>query len=167
MRAYERARQAIAGSTIITETESLRYLRKTEEEESAPCSRVDGIISTVGVNQDAGVYMLTAVLECRARWFSEDKLETVYDSHLIFDKSKLEAGHAVARSLNTEFWMLQVIVHSRCYYVGKLTDKAGNYLSDNWYEQKTNTRKTVNTNEKSIRDHIYFDITKAHRYDIE
>jgi len=167
MRAYERARQKIAGSTIITETESLRYLSKTEAEEAAPCSRVDGIISTVGKKQDAGIYMLTAVLECRARWFDEEKLETVYDNHLIFDKSKLEAGHAVARSMNTEFWMLQVIVHSRCYYVGRLTDKAGNYLSDSWYEKKTNARKTVNTNEKAIRDHIYFDVTKAHRYDIE
>ena len=164
MRAYERERQKLAGGTIIAETETLRNIVK---DAYAPSAVVDGIACTLGSDTDAGIFMATSVIECRARFgLTEEKLETMYGNRLMLDKSKLESGRELAMKLAVQFWMLQVLVPDRCYYVTQLSDEKGKYLSD-FYEQETNCRKTINSDERVVKPTVHIDIATSRRYDIE
>jgi hypothetical protein len=163
MRAYERERCSLVPDcpTIISEC-------STPKAETGAI--VDGIISTTGRNDDAGIFMTTSVLECKARWFPEWKLEAVYDNRILLTKSKMDFGYRLSRDLRVEFWYMTILPSCEngkkpCYYVLRLSDAAGSWIPD--FNIKTIlVKKSANSSDMVEEESAFIDMTTAHRYEI-
>jgi hypothetical protein len=136
-----------------------------ETAQSSPAA-VDGLVATMGTERDSGIFMLTSVLEAKARWFTDEKLREVYGNRILLSNAKMKRGYLLARELGCEFWSMTVLVPSRCYYVLRLSDRSGNWVPD-FYLKETATRKSINSPEMKTGMNAFIDMETAHRYTLK
>lgn len=136
------------------------------EDDDYPAARMDAILTTISdAGEDAGVPVVRAVMEAKARFFSEAKLNGVYGGKLLLEIPKMDAGRQMALDLAAEFWALFVLVNSNCYLVMRMTDRHGNWIPEITTEEKM-TSLSINNPNKHKTLCALISTETAHRYDL-